>query len=262
MDLELAGRVILVTGGSEGLGAALVRTLAAEGARVAFCARRAEALDQLADEIMKAGAAEADVLPVAADVTSPADLERFTELAVGRWGRIDGLVNNAGRSAAEMFDTQTDEMWSEDLELKVYGAIRLIRLALPHLRAAGGGSIVNTLAVAAKAPGAGSTPTSVSRAAGLALTKALSKELGRDGIRVNAVLIGLLESRQWERRATELGVSTSDLYADLGQNSGIPLGRVGEARDFADLAAFLLSPRAAYLTGAGINLDGGLSPVH
>ncbi|WP_242423708.1 SDR family oxidoreductase, partial [Frankia sp. EI5c] len=259
MDFELAGRVVLVTGGSEGLGAALVRTLAAEGARVAFCARRHEGLDHLAEELVKAGASEADVLPVPADVTQPADLERFTDLAVSRWGRVDGLVNNAGRSAAGSFETQSDEVWAADVDLKLHSAVRLTRLVLPHLRAAGGGSVVNTLAIAAKAPGAGTTPTSVSRAAGLALTKALSKELGPAGIRVNAVLIGLVESRQWERRAAELGVGVDELYADLGAHSGIPLGRVGRAAEFADLAAFLLSPRSAYVTGTAINLDGGLS---
>ncbi|MCK9899020.1 short-chain dehydrogenase [Parafrankia colletiae] len=262
MDLELAGRVVLVTGGSEGLGAALVRMLAAEGARVAFCARRTDGLDQLAAELTKAGADEANLLPVAADVTRPDDLERFTGLAVGRWGRVDGLVNNAGRSAAGPFAAQTDEVWEADIELKVHSAVRLTRLVLPHLVAAGGGSVVNTLAIAGKAPGAGSTPTSVSRAAGLALTKALSKELGPDGIRVNAVLVGLVESHQWERRAADLGVDVDDLYADLGRNSGIPLGRVGRAQEFADLVAFLLSPRSAYISGTGINLDGGLSPVH
>lgn len=261
VDLELAGKVVLITGGSDGLGAALVRTLAAEGARVAFCARDADRLNRLAAEVAPTAAAGAEFLPVPADVTRLADLERFVEQAVGRWGRIDGLVNNAGRSAAGPFASHTDEVWDADLQLKVHSTVRLTRLALPHLRAAGGGSVINTLAIAAKTPGAGSTPTSVSRAAGLALTKALSKELGPDGIRVNAVLIGLLESGQWDRRAAERGIGVDELYAELSRGSDIPLGRVGRAQDFADLAAFLLSPRAGYLTGVGINLDGGLSPA-
>ncbi|MFE2431867.1 SDR family oxidoreductase [Streptomyces sp. NPDC059373] len=258
MDLELKDKVVLVTGGSDGLGAALVRRLAAEGARVALCGRDPERVGRVVKELGETGA---DVLGVPADVTRQEDLERFLSAAEGRWGRIDAIVNNAGRSAASAFEQQDDTVWDEDLQLKLHASVRLTRLALPHLRAAGGGSVVNTLAVSAKAPGAGSTPTSVSRAAGLALTKALSKELGADNIRVNAVLIGLVESGQWVRMAEAGGRSVDELYATLGSGSGIPLGRVGKATEFADLVAFLLSPRAAYITGTGINFDGGMSPV-
>jgi NAD(P)-dependent dehydrogenase (short-subunit alcohol dehydrogenase family) len=257
MDLQLNGKVVLVTGGSDGLGAALVRRLAAEGARVALCGRDPERVEH----VVKEAGADADVLGLPADVTRPEDLERFVAAADGRWGRIDAVVNNAGRSAAGLFESQDDAVWEEDLQLKLHAAVRLTRLALPRLRAAGGGAVVNTLAVSAKAPGAGSTPTSVSRAAGLALTKALSKELGPDNIRVNAVLVGLVESGQWVRLAAERGIAVEELYATMGRDSGIPLGRVGRAEEFADLVAFLLSDRAAYVTGAGIKLVGGLSPV-
>jgi NAD(P)-dependent dehydrogenase (short-subunit alcohol dehydrogenase family) len=138
--------------------------------------------------------------------------------------------------------------------------VRLTRLALPQLRRSKG-SVLFTLAMAAKAPGAASTPSAVSRAAGMALMKALSKELGPDGIRVNAVLIGLIESGQWVRGAASSGLSLPDFYARLAEGAGIPLGRVGRSEEFADLAAFLLSDRAAYITGVGINFDGGISPV-
>jgi NAD(P)-dependent dehydrogenase (short-subunit alcohol dehydrogenase family) len=258
MDLELKDKVVLVTGGSDGLGAALVRRRAAEGARVALCGRDPERVGRVVKELGETGA---DVLGVPADVTRQEDLERFLSAAEGRWGRIDAIVNNAGRSAAGAFEQQDDTVWGEDLQLKLHASVRLTRLALPHLRAAGGGSVVNVLAVSAKAPGAGSMPTSVSRAAGLALTKALSKELGADNIRVNAVLIGLVESGQWVRMAEAGGRSVDELYATLGSGSGIPLGRVGKATEFADLVAFLLSPRAAYISGTGINFDGGMSPV-
>ena len=257
MDLELTDKVFLVTGGSDGLGAALVRTLVAEGARVAFCARGAERIEKLTAELSGAG----DVLGLQADVTRPADLERFVAAAVDRWGRVNGLVNNAGASAAGRFEDHTDEVWEADMQLKLNAAIRLTRLVLPHLRGAGGGSVINTLAIGGKTPDAGSTPSSVVRAAGLALTKALSREFGPDQIRVNAILIGLVESGQWERKAAERNIPVADLYAEMGQKSGIPLGRVGQAQDFANLAAFLLSPRAAYITGVGINLDGGLCTV-
>ncbi len=258
MDLQLSQRVVLVTGGSDGLGAALVRTLAAEGARVAFCGRDETRLRAVA---VQAANGPGEVLPVVADVRDPAALARFVTAATERWGAVHALVNNAGASSVGPFEQQTDEVWQADLDLKLHAAIRASRLVLPWLRQAGGGSIVNSLSVTARTPGAGSMPTSVSRAAGLALTKALSKEFGPAGVRVNAVLIGLVRSGQWERMAAAQDIPVEQLYERTGSSAGIALGRFGEAQDFADLVAFLLSARAAYITGAAINLDGGLSPV-
>ncbi|MFY9930725.1 MAG: SDR family oxidoreductase [Streptosporangiaceae bacterium] len=258
MDFGLAGKVILVTGGSDGLGAALVRTLCAERAHVAFCARTQDRVAAVADEVTAAGG---DVLGIRADVTDTSDLQGFVSAAHDRWGRVDGLVNNAGTSSATPFDQQTESDWDDDLNLKLRAAIRAIRLVLPYLRSAGGGSIINVLATAARAPAAGSTPTSVSRAAGLALTKALSKEFGPEQIRVNAILIGIVQSGQWVRRAAARGITADELYAEMAATAQIPLRRVGLAAEFAELAAFLLSDRSAYITGAAINFDGGLSPV-
>jgi NAD(P)-dependent dehydrogenase (short-subunit alcohol dehydrogenase family) len=258
MDLELEGKVVLVTGGSDGLGAALCRRLVQEGARVALCARDGARLERTAETLRALGG---DVVAVQADVTSPGDIGRFVGAALSRWRRADGLVNNAGRSAAGPLEAVGDDEWDADLQLKLFAAIRTSRLLLPHLRAAGSGAIVNVLNIGAKAPGAGSLPTSVSRAAGLALTKALSREAATDGIRVNAVLIGLIESGQWVRQAAATGVRLEDLYAGMAQRSAIPLGRVGRSEEFADLAAYLLSARASYVTGTAINLDGGLSAV-
>jgi NAD(P)-dependent dehydrogenase (short-subunit alcohol dehydrogenase family) len=256
MDLELADRVVLVTGGSTGLGRALCQGLIAEGARVAFCGRDAERLAEAEDAL----GSPARVAAVAADVSDPTDLERFVSTTLERWGRIDGLVNNAGRSAARRVEEIDDEAWESDLALKLLAAARLARLTIPHLRETRG-AIVNVLALAAKAPGAGSAPSSVSRAAGLALTKTLSKELGADGIRANAVLIGLAESAQWDRVAAARGIDVGELYVTMARDAGIPLGRVGRGAEFADLVSFLLSPRASYLTGIAVNFDGGLAPV-
>jgi NAD(P)-dependent dehydrogenase (short-subunit alcohol dehydrogenase family) len=258
MDLHLDGKVILITGGTDGLGAALADLLVEEGARVAVCGRDP---GRLAATEQRLSAAGGDVLAVPADVTEVRDIERFVEAAAGRWGRIDGLVNNAGKSAAGPVDQVPDETWAEDLNLKVLGAVRCTRLVVPHLAAAGGGAIVNVLAVAGKAPGAGSLPTAASRAAGLAITKAASKDLGGRGIRVNAVLIGLVESGQWRRRAEAAGQSEEELYRQMAQRADIPLGRIGRAAEFADLAAYLLSDRASYVTGSALNLDGGTSPA-
>jgi NAD(P)-dependent dehydrogenase (short-subunit alcohol dehydrogenase family) len=258
MDLHLNGKVVLITGGTDGLGAALADRLVEEGCRVAVCGRNPERLAAAEERLRDGGG---DALAVQADVTRLADLERFVDAAVARWGRLDGLVNNAGQSSAGRIDQVSDEDWIADLDLKVLAAVRCTRLAVPHLVAAGGGAIVNVLAVGGKAPGAASLPTTASRAAGLAITKAASKDLGGHGIRVNAVLIGLVASGQWRRRADATGQSEDDLYRQLAQNAHIPLGRVGRSDEFADLAAYLLSDRSSYVTGSAINLDGGTSPV-
>ena len=258
MDLELSDRVVMVTGGSDGLGRALCRRLVAEGTGVALCGRDPDKLAATEAELEDRGG---KVLAVQCDVTDPEQLERFLAVTIERFGRLDGLVNNAGRAAAMTVAETSDDDWDADLSLKLYAAIRLTRLALPHLAASDQASIVNVLAIAGKAPGARSSPTSVARAAGLALTKSLSKELGPEQIRVNAVLIGLIESGQWIRMATASGAEVGDLYEQLARGSDIPLGRVGRAEEFGDLVAYLLSARSSYVTGTAINLDGGLSPV-
>ena len=257
MELELAGKVVMVTGGSDGLGLALATRLVAEGASVAICGRDEARLAAAGASLRAAGG---DVLAQRADVSVPDDLAAFAEAAVSRWGRIDGVVHNAGRASAGAIETIDDTTWESDVALKLMAAVRLTRLALPHLRAAKG-TVLFTLALAAKAPGAASEPSSVTRAAGMALMKALSKELAPDGIRVNAVLIGLIESGQWVRGAASSGVAPEEFYARFARDAGIPLGRFGRAEEFADLGCFLLSARASYLTGTAINLDGGLSPA-
>ena len=261
MDLGLAGRVAIVTGGSEGIGQAAMRSLGREGARVVVCARRADVLEQAAGDLAEETGAE--IVPVAADVSRAADVETIIRGAAERFGRLDILVNNAGTSRAMRFETVSDRDWQDDLDLKLFAAIRTARLAIPYLRQAGGGSVINILNIGAKQPAAASVPTSVSRAAGMALTKALSKELAPDNIRVNAILIGLIKSGQHERRwrARGDGQSLEDFYAGLARERAVPLGRVGEAEEVGDLIAYLSSARAAYLTGVAINMDGGTSAV-
>jgi NAD(P)-dependent dehydrogenase (short-subunit alcohol dehydrogenase family) len=261
VDLGLKGKVAIVTGGSEGIGRAAAQSLGREGAAVVVCARRADVLQRAADNIAEATGAE--IVPVAADVRNAQDIDRLVQSAVERFGRLDILVNNAGTSAAGAFESVTDDAWQTDLDLKLFAAIRATRAALPHLREAGGGSIVNVLNIGAKQPAARSVPTSVSRAAGMALMKALSRELAADNIRVNGINIGLIKSGQHERRWQASGSpgTLEEFYVDHARHSGIPLGRVGEAEEVGDLIAFLCSNRGAYISGVSINVDGGHSAV-
>jgi NAD(P)-dependent dehydrogenase (short-subunit alcohol dehydrogenase family) len=258
MDLHLQEKAFLITGGSTGLGYALARELVAEGARVAILARDPERLAAAALSLREGGGG---VLAVSGDVRRSGDIERFLEAALTQFKRIDGVVNNAGTLSAGEFALHDDKVWEEDLSLKLMSAVRLTRLALPSLRESGEGVVLNTLSITAKAPEALSTPTAVSRAAGMALTKALSRELAPHNIRVNAILIGVIESAQLEALAAAAGITPPEYYARMVTNSKIPLGRVGRAEEFGSLAAFLLSPRASYVTGAAVNLDGGLCPV-
>lgn len=254
MDLELNGRAFLITGGSDGLGLALAQRLVEEGGRVAVCGRDEERLSRAQ------GLLGNEALCYRADVTAPEELDAFIDATLERFGGLDGAVNNAGRSAAGPIAESEDDGWRSDYELKVIAALHVSRRVLDAL-AESHGAIVNVLAIGARAPGANSTPTAASRSAGLALTKALAGEAGPRGVRVNAILIGLIESGQWVRRAELAQVSLVDFYGTLAKNANIPLGRVGTSEEFADLATYLLSPRASYVTGVGVSLDGGLSPV-
>jgi NAD(P)-dependent dehydrogenase (short-subunit alcohol dehydrogenase family) len=254
VELGLKGKVAVVTGATEGIGRATALQLAREGAAVAICARRQEPLDRTSAELRKTGS---EVLAVSADMSKKADVERFMKAVIDRFGRIDILVNNAGTSMRGKFLELDDDRWSSDLELKVFGAIRCTRLAVPHMKKQGGGRIVNITISSAKQPGAESYPTSVSRAAGLALTKALSKEYAADNIRVNTVCIGKIKSGQHERRYTREGRSAEDYYRETSKD--IPLGRVGEAEEVASVITFLVSDAASYVTGTSVNLDGGIS---
>ena len=261
MELGLKGKVAAITGGSEGIGLATAIKMAQEGALVGICARRQGPLEKVAEIIRAAGGA--DALMLAADVSQPGEPERFIAEVVKRFGRLDILVNNAGREALGPFEKTDDAAWQADLDLKLFGAIRTIRAAVPHLRAVKGGRIINITHVGAKQPRARSVPTSVSRAAGIALTKALSKEFAEDGILVNTVCIGLIWSSQWERKLSTLPspLSPEEYERQIVADRAIPLGRMGRSEEVASLIAFLASEQAAYITGASINIDGGLCNV-
>ena len=188
----------------------------------------------------------------------------MVEKVVSEYGKLDILVNNAGTSSATTLEQMTDEQLKVDFGIKVYGAVYCARAALPHLKNSGAGAIVNTTTPGGKAPNPGGQPTSLSRAAGISLTKSWAGELAKDNIRVNTVCVGLLKSGQhrtrWEAaNAKDPSFSLEDHWQAMGKN--VPVGRVGEAHEAGDLICFLASAKASYITGTAINVDGGTSPV-
>lgn len=264
MDLGLTNKVAIITGGSEGIGKAAAHRMAEEGARVVIVARRPEVLEAAAQDIRKSATGE--VLPLQGDVTEDATIHRVVETTLHNFGRIDILVNNAGVSMAKPFEQVSDADWESDFSLKVWGAVRFIRAVIPEMRKVGGGRIINVTNLGGRTPGASSMPTSISRAAGIAITKGLSRDLAKDNILVNTVCIGLIKSGQHERRYARLkqenpNLNMDEFYAGLAKARGVPLNRVGEAREAGDVIAFLASVPAGYLTGIAINIDGGTSPV-
>ena len=257
MDLGLNGAVAAVTGGSEGIGWAVAKALAAEGCRVAICARREDVLAQAAADLSEETGGE--ILAVPADVTSPEQAAEFIEKAAAHFGELNILVNNAGRSAAGLFEHVSDAAWQEDINLKVLGAVRCSRAALPHMRKAGWGRIINITHTGGKQPGPSSLPTSVSRAAGIALSKAMAKDCAQHNVLVNTIMVGSIKSMQSQRRWEAEGGRRSlpEFYAEAGAN--LPLTRYGEAEEVAAVVAFLVSKRASYVSGAIVAVDGAAS---
>lgn len=258
MIVDLKGRTALITGGSKGLGLAMAKEFALNGAQVAIVGRDEAALKAASAEI-HTHHGEARVVTVSADLSKAGDVTRAYDEVMAAFGRIDIVVNNVGASAAKPFGEITDEEWQTDFDLKFFSAVRLTRLVWPQMQERKWGRVINTLAIAAKAPKAGSAPSSVTRAAGLALTKVLAGEGAPHGILVNALLVGLIESDQWDRKARASGRPMEKLVEEMGRQ--IPLGRMGTGEEFANLAAFLASEAGSYITGTAINVDGGLSPI-
>ncbi|WP_120009888.1 SDR family oxidoreductase [Teichococcus vastitatis] len=259
MDIRLDGRAAVITGGSKGIGLAIATRMAASGADVALLARRAEVLEAAKQAVSMT--AQGRILTVACDISQAGEVARAHDAVMAGLGRVDILVNNAGTSQTGAFTTTTDEVWQADLNLKLFAAIRLARLVWPQMAERHWGRIINVLNIGAKAPKAGSAPTAVSRAAGMALTKILAGEGAPHNILVNALHVGLIDSDQWVRRHSQqqTGQSYKDFLMEMGR--GIPMGRVGTAEEFANLACFLASDAASYVTGTSINVDGNLSPV-
>lgn len=260
MDLGLEGKTVVVTGGSSGIGLATVRAFLSDGARVALCARGADRLSSVAASLA-AEFGEERVLAKAFSVLDAGEVSSFAEEVVARFGGCDALVTNAGQGRVSTYADTSDADWREELELKFFSQLHPIRAFEPCLRKSGTGAIAAVNSLLAYQPEPHMVCTSAARAGIQNLLKSLATELAPD-IRVNSILLGLVDSNQWQKRfeaRPDPSQSREDWYGDLARKKGIPLGRLGEAEEAARALVFLASPAASYITGARLEISGGVS---
>lgn len=259
MDLGLQDKVVAVAAASKGLGRAVALRLAQEGAKVAICSRNPKAVQAAADDL--ASQTGAQVLGLEADLTQAQAGERFVNAAVDRFGGLDALVCNAGGPPAGTFEDFDDPAWQAAFELTLMSVVRLTRAAIPHLKQRGAGRIVNITSVSIKQPIDNLILSNSLRMAVLGLSKSLANEYGKDNITVNCVCPGYTETERldelFQQRADQTNVSLEDVKTYIAGT--VPLGRLGQPQELADLVTLLCSDRARYLTGAAIQVDGGVT---
>jgi NAD(P)-dependent dehydrogenase (short-subunit alcohol dehydrogenase family) len=255
MDLQLSGKVAVVTGGSAGIGLAIARGLAAEGVNLALCARDEDRLRSAA-----AGLSGVRVLTVAADLAVPGAAERLAEAVTTEFGGADILINNAGTGSEEQILTASDERWQHYWELHVMAAVRLARTIAPGMKARGGGVILHNASICATQPLGYEPIYNVTKAALVMFSKCLANELIGDNIRVNAVNPGLVMTGDWVKTAKLLTEGTDQTWQQYLQkiaDDNAPIGRFATPEEVADFFVFLCSPRASYSVGSTYYVDGG-----
>jgi 3-oxoacyl-[acyl-carrier protein] reductase len=257
MDLQLGGNIVLVTAASKGLGKATAWQFAREGAKVALCAR-SQLVEKAAAEIKNDTGAE--VLAIRGDLTHPEDVERVIHTTVEKFGGLDILVTNTGGPPAGTFDDVDLAEWEASINLILLSTVRLIKLALPHLRKSFSPAILTITSSTIKQPSQNLILSNSIRLSVIGLTKSLSRELGNDRIRVNSILPGWTYTERVEEliaaRTARNGKSAAEEVADI--NASVPLGRMGKPEEFANVAVFLCSPAASFVNGVMLQVDGGL----
>jgi NAD(P)-dependent dehydrogenase (short-subunit alcohol dehydrogenase family) len=266
IEIDLTGQVAVVTGGSSGIGLATAELFLRAGASVAICGRDTERLAQ-AQAALNAQFPDAPLLAQSCDVLDADDVNAFAQAVHERFGRTDMLVNNAGQGRVSTFADTTDDAWREELDLKYFSVIRPTRAFLPMLRDAAKGGAANAAVVCVNSllalqPEPHMVATSSARAGVLSLVKSLAVELAPQRIRVNSILIGIVESGQWRRRfATQAkpGQSWEDWTAELARTKHIPLGRFGRPEEAAQALFYLATTLSSYTTGSHIDVSGGVA---
>lgn len=257
MDLGLKGKVAIVAASSRGLGRAVAEELAAEGASLILCARNGPALAETVNTIIRQTGA--DVLAVTGDVAVASDVSRIVALGTERFGQIDILVTNAGGPPAGTFESITAEQWEEAVRLTLFSVIELTRQVLPGMKERGWGRILNITSIAVKQPVENLLLSNSLRAGVTGFARTLANEVATAGITVNNILPGYTRTERVEELASMMaekqGITPAEFKGRWEQE--IPMKRLGEPREFAALAAFLVSERASYITGTSVQVDGG-----
>ncbi|HLO87803.1 MAG TPA: SDR family oxidoreductase [Nostocaceae cyanobacterium] len=256
MDLQLKNKIVLVTAASKGLGKATALQFAREGAKVVICAR-SELVETAATEISQATGTE--VLAIRADVSQPQDIERLINSTIEKFGGLDILVTNTGGPPPATFDELDITAWETAVNQILFSAVRLIKLALPHLRKSPTPAILTITSSSVKQPVQNLILSNSIRLAVIGLTKTLSRELGGDRIRINSILPGWTYTERVEELITARSAKTGNtLEEEITQiSASIPLGRIGKPEEFANVAVFLSSPAASFVNGAMLQVDGG-----